>query len=149
VFPGRRGGPLRWNAFYKRHFKPAVYAGLCTPGQRWALGQMTSAEYEDATGEAPDPALAIEQADVAAGHHLHRLRFHDLRHTRASLLAAKGAHPKAIQQQLGHSSITITLDRYTHLFPSETEALAERLDATFAEAEVAELAAVGEVVELR
>jgi integrase len=42
----------------------------------------------------------------------HGLRFHDLRHTCASLLIAQGAHPKLIQARLGHSSITITLDRY-------------------------------------
>ncbi len=56
------------------------------------------------------------------------LRFHDLRHTCASLLIALGAHPKAIQERLGHSSITVTLDRYGHLFPQLDEALTGRLD---------------------
>lgn len=55
-------------------------------------------------------------------------RFHDLRHTCASLCIALGAHPKAIQERLGHSSITVTLDRYGHLFPKLDEALTERLD---------------------
>jgi len=59
------------------------------------------------------------------------LRFHDLRHTCASLLIAQGAHPKEIQARLGHSSITTTLDRYGHLFPSLDERLSEGLDATF------------------
>src|SRR5205807_9324964 len=62
---------------------------------------------------------------------LHRLRFHDLRHTCASLSIAAGAHPKLIASRLGHSSITITLDRYGHLFPSVEEALADALDRTF------------------
>jgi integrase len=57
------------------------------------------------------------------------MRFHDLRHTCASLCIALGAHPKAIQERLGHSSITVTLDRYGHLFPKLDEALTERLDA--------------------
>lgn len=61
----------------------------------------------------------------------HSLRFHDLRHTCASLLIAAGAHPKLIQARLGHSSITTTLDRYGHLFPSVEEALADALDVTF------------------
>lgn len=56
------------------------------------------------------------------------MRFHDLRHTCASLCIALGAHPKAIQERLGHSSITVTLDRYGHLFPKLDEALTERLD---------------------
>lgn len=62
---------------------------------------------------------------------LHGLRFHDLRHTCAALLIAEGAHPKAIQQRLGHSSITVTLDRYGHLFPGLDDALTDRLDATY------------------
>lgn len=62
------------------------------------------------------------------------LRFHDLRHTCASLLIAGGAHPKEIQARLGHSSITTTLNVYGHLFPSLDDRLAERLDATYREA---------------
>jgi integrase len=66
--------------------------------------------------------------------HKSGLRFHDLRHTCASLLIAQGAHPKLIQARLGHSSIQITLDRYGHLFPSVEAALADKLDAAFAAA---------------
>lgn len=46
------------------------------------------------------------------------LRFHDLRHTCAALLIARGAHPRAIMERLGHSTITVTLNTYGHLFPS-------------------------------
>jgi integrase len=53
------------------------------------------------------------------------MRFHDLRHTCAALCIALGAHPKAIQERLGHSSITVTLDRYGHKLD---ELLTERLD---------------------
>ena len=67
-------------------------------------------------------------------------RVHDLRHTAASLAIQAGAHPKAIQEMLGHSSITITLDRYGHMFPSVAESLADALDRRFRDAE-AELAA--------
>lgn len=62
---------------------------------------------------------------------LHGLRFHDLRHTCAALSVAAGAHPKLISARLGHASVAITLDRYSHLFPSIEEALAEQLDAAF------------------
>jgi integrase len=56
------------------------------------------------------------------------VRIHDLRHTCASLLIAEGTHPKAVQQHLGHSSISVTLDRYGHLFPDEQDRLAQTLD---------------------
>jgi len=59
---------------------------------------------------------------------LQRIRFHDLRHTYASLLIAQGAHPKYIQVQLGHASIQTTLDRYGHLMPEMHEAEARKLD---------------------
>lgn len=46
-----------------------------------------------------------------------KIRFHDLRHTYASLLLVNGAPMKYVQHQLGHSSITMTMDLYTHLLP--------------------------------
>jgi integrase len=48
-------------------------------------------------------------------------RFHDLRHTCATLLLTKGVHPKIVQEMLGHSSITITLDLYSHVLPDMQE----------------------------
>lgn len=47
-----------------------------------------------------------------------KIRFHDLRHTCASLLLSVGAHPKVVQELLGHSSIKITMDLYSHLMPN-------------------------------
>jgi integrase len=61
--------------------------------------------------------------------HLHGLRFHDLRHTAASLLIAQGAHPKIIQERLGHASITTTMNRYGHLFDGLDATLIDGLDA--------------------
>jgi integrase len=62
------------------------------------------------------------------------LRIHDLRHTAASLLVSAGANVKAVQRHLGHSSASMTLDRYSHLFTDDLEALADRLDLVFAKA---------------
>jgi hypothetical protein len=62
------------------------------------------------------------------------LRFHDLRHTAEALAIAQGAHPKAIQARMGHSSIVTTLDRYGHLFPALDEQIAEGLDAVWRDA---------------
>jgi len=69
--------------------------------------------------------------------HLCALRFHDLRHTYASLLVAEGAHPKEMAELMGHSSVQITLDRYSHMMPHMAATLAERLDATYRGAEPA------------
>ncbi|EGL17485.1 MULTISPECIES: site-specific integrase [unclassified Paenibacillus] len=46
------------------------------------------------------------------------IRFHDLRHTCASILLSGGIHPKIVQELLGHSSIKITLDTYSHMMPN-------------------------------
>ena len=45
------------------------------------------------------------------------IRFHDLRHTCATLLLTRGVHPKIVSEMLGHSSISITLDVYSHVIP--------------------------------
>lgn len=56
------------------------------------------------------------------------LRWHDLRHTAASLMIASGANVKAVQRQLGHASAATTLDVYAGLFPEDLDAVADRLD---------------------
>lgn len=52
---------------------------------------------------------------------LRNIKFHDLRHTHASLLLKENVHPKVVSERLGHSSIQITLDLYSHLFPNLQE----------------------------
>lgn len=59
---------------------------------------------------------------------LPRIRFHDLRHTSASLLLAAGVHPKVVQERLGHSQIGITLDIYSHVLPTMGVEAAGKLD---------------------
>jgi integrase len=54
---------------------------------------------------------------------IRRVRLHDLRYTFASQLIEQDAHPKYIQEQLGHSSITMTMDTYGHLFPNRKRSL--------------------------
>jgi len=104
------GGPLQHSRWMQRVWYPAVArAGLGTyeitkgeysPGRR---KKRTTARYEGP-------------------------RFHDLRHTSAALAVAAGAHPKALQMRMGHSSIQVTLDRYGHLFPEVDDSLAATLD---------------------
>ncbi|MBA2326573.1 MAG: tyrosine-type recombinase/integrase [Actinobacteria bacterium] len=55
------------------------------------------------------------------------MRFHDLRHTCATLLLHAEVHPKVVQEMLGHSSIAITLDIYSHVVPGMQEEAARRM----------------------
>jgi integrase len=56
------------------------------------------------------------------------IRFHDLRHTCATLLLSKGVHVKLVQELLGHSTIAITLDTYSHVLPGMGEGIANTMD---------------------
>jgi integrase len=56
------------------------------------------------------------------------IRWHDLRHTCATLLLSRGTHPKYVQQLLGHASIQLTLDRYSHWMPSMGKLTASAMD---------------------
>lgn len=60
-----------------------------------------------------------------------RIRFHDLRHTHASLLLQQGVQAKVVSERLGHSTITITLDTYTHVVPVLQREAAEKIDELF------------------
>jgi integrase len=59
---------------------------------------------------------------------LPNIRFHDLRHTAATLLLAEGVHPKIVQERLGHAQISITLDTYSHVLPTMQKEAAGKLD---------------------
>lgn len=52
-------------------------------------------------------------------------RFHDLRHTHATILLSEGVHPKIVQERLGHSNIKVTMDIYSHLIPGIQEIVVE------------------------
>jgi integrase len=62
---------------------------------------------------------------------LPRVRFHDLRHSHATALLADGVHPKIAQERLGHSTITTTMDLYSHVTDTMQADAAARLDAAF------------------
>jgi integrase len=56
------------------------------------------------------------------------VRFHDLRHTHATLMLKQEVHPKIVQERLGHSSITITLDTYSHVLPNMQREAVKRFE---------------------
>jgi integrase len=62
---------------------------------------------------------------------LEGVRWHDLRHTAVAFAIEQGAHAKAIQERMGHASVSVTLDRYGHLLPSLGERIADGRDSTF------------------
>jgi integrase len=59
---------------------------------------------------------------------LPQIRFHDLRHTCATLLLTKNVNPKVVSEMLGHSSIAITLDTYSHVLPNMQDSAARALE---------------------
>jgi integrase len=65
----------------------------------------------------------------AAG--LDGLRIHEVRHTAVALWIAAGANPREVAARAAHASVSLTLDRYGHLYPEADLTLRERLDATW------------------
>ncbi|HEX5505336.1 MAG TPA: site-specific integrase, partial [Thermomicrobiales bacterium] len=65
----------------------------------------------------------LQRADLPA------IRFHDLRHTNATLLLGSGVHPKVVPERLGHSQVGITLNTYSHVLPGLGREAVERLGA--------------------
>ncbi|WP_434621111.1 tyrosine-type recombinase/integrase [Arthrobacter sp. A5] len=78
-------------------------------------------------GGAPPKRSGFKAA--AAGLGTPTLRIHDLRHTYASLARASGADLKTFQAMMGHSSITVTADLYSHLYDDELDRVAKILDS--------------------
>ncbi|MGA7192309.1 MAG: tyrosine-type recombinase/integrase [Anaerolineales bacterium] len=73
------------------------------------------------------------------------MRFHDLRHTAASLMLQQGVNPKVVQERLGHSDITLTLNTYSHVLPVMQDEAAEKLDELLTPIDVSnELKKLGE-----
>lgn len=70
---------------------------------------------------------------ILAAADLPRIRFHDLRHTCASLMLAQGEHARTIMEVLGHSQISLTMNTYAHVMPAVKKDAAKRLDALLAQ----------------
>lgn len=88
--------------------------------------------FANALGEPIHPnSLRDAWAKVAAEAGL-RLRFHDLRHAHASLLLQQGVHPKVVSERLGHSTVGVTLDIYSHVVPGLQAQVATQLEELLA-----------------
>jgi integrase len=73
-------------------------------------------------------SITNEWKRLVEKHKLPRIRFHDLRHTHATALLKSGVHPKIASERLGHGSIAITLDLYSHVMPNMQADAIEALD---------------------
>src|SRR5262245_4693717 len=96
------------------------------------LGVRQSDHYHVVTrpdGEPLQPRSVTHAFEIFLGRRgLPRVRFHDLRHSHATYLLASGVHPKIAQGRLGHSSVAITLDLYSHILPGMQADAAGRVD---------------------
>jgi len=99
-------------AHRKRQLEDRLLAGGRWVGDTWGL------VFANRTGGPLDPTHVVK----AFKGHLRRadlpeIRFHDLRHACASLLVAQGTHPREVMEILGHSTITLTMNTYSHVMP--------------------------------
>ncbi|MEW6047865.1 MAG: tyrosine-type recombinase/integrase [Bacillota bacterium] len=116
---------------------PGTVALLRAHKRRQAENRLRlGAEYHDRglvfcreNGEPLDPSTITHRfAALAKRAGFPGLRFHDLRHTHATLLLAQGVHPKVVQERLGHEDISTTLNTYSHVLPGLQEQAAARLE---------------------
>jgi integrase len=100
-----------------------------TAGDEWSEADLV---FCNALGGplAPSHQTAAFKAATAAAK-LPPIRFHDMRHTAATILLAKGVHVKLVSEMLGHSTIVLTLDTYSHLIPAMHSDAAAVMDAVF------------------
>ncbi len=99
-------------AHRKRQLEDRLLAGERWNGDDWNL------VFANRVGGPLDPThvvKAFKQHLTRAG--LPDIRFHDLRHSCASLLVAQGTHPREVMEILGHSTITLTMNTYSHVMP--------------------------------
>ncbi len=86
-----------------------------------------------ADGEPKQPASLTHEFTYLVGRlrDFPRARFHDLRHTHATQLLASGVHPKVVQERLGHSTIAVTMDIYSHVTATMQSEAVAKLDLAF------------------
>jgi integrase len=114
----------------KRHRKRQVEETLKAGGAYQDNDLLFAGDLGEPIGPEKVTQRAFKPLLKRAG--LPEIRFHDLRHTFATLLLARGVHPTYVQRALGHASVKMTLDRYSHWMPSMGRATADAIDAVLA-----------------
>ncbi len=94
-----------------------------------AAWQDSGLVFTTTVGGPIDPSnLSRRFGKLVAAAGVPRIRFHDLRHTHASLMLQRGVHPKIVSERLGHATVGITLDTYSHVLPGLQAEAAKQLD---------------------
>jgi integrase len=110
-------------AHRSRQLQERLLAGARWEGNGWDL------VFTNTRGgplDARHLVRAFKDHLVRAG--LPDIRFHDLRHSCASLLVAQGLHPRVVMETLGHSTITLTMNTYSHVMPALQREAADMMD---------------------
>jgi len=118
----------------KRH-RAAQAEGRLAAGPAWQDNDLVFTVVDGGPVDPDEITHAFSRAVRRLG--LPQVRFHDLRHTHASLLLAQNVHPKVVQERLGHSTIAITLDTYSHSIPGLQGAAAKAFEGIMAAAQAA------------
>jgi len=79
----------------------------------------------------PDNNIFVPFKELLKEAMLPNIRFHDLRHSAATLLLSEGVHPKIVQEILGHSNINITLNVYSHVLPGMQQGAMDKMNSAF------------------
>jgi integrase len=87
--------------------------------------------HEDGRPISPQYLTRSHFPALARWLHLPEMDFHDLRHTAATLLLARGVNVKVVSEMLGHANVTITLQIYAHVLPHMQQSAVEVMDGIF------------------
>jgi len=95
-------------------------------GNRWVENDLI---FPNTVGNPKEPSNVLKTfKEMLNKAGLSDMRFHDLRHTAATLMLKEGINPKIVQEILGHSDVALTLNIYSHVLPSMQDEAADKLD---------------------
>jgi integrase len=98
-------------------------------GSKWVVSGLCFTSTIGTPLDGPNVTHQFQRLLQVSG--LPKMRFHDLRHSAATLLIAQGVHPRTVMEILGHSQIGITMNLYGHVLPESHDEAAEKMDALF------------------
>lgn len=137
---------VQWDKDKRKHVfnEPKTRSSRRTVPLPYGLTRILAEHMESVGGAKPDDLVFTTRNGKPGGHRTivqeafkpalgragldRSIRMYDLRHTHATLLLVAGVHPKVVSERLGHASVAITLDVYSHVLPGMQEQAAERLD---------------------
>jgi len=109
----------------KLHYHQQHWSRLIA-GERWEENDLI---FPNTVGKPMEQnRLLKEYKEILRQAGLPIIRFHDLRHTAATLMLQAGIHPKIVQETLGHADISLTMNTYSHALPTLQREAAEKMD---------------------